>query len=93
MLNIKIFAPVVVDFLETRRQSLVGQHLELGSVNTRRLLPGFEDQLAENMTTGFVERKAKFRVHEVDEESQKTSEGDDDSLSDAESYATAEDRS
>ena len=48
MLNIKIFAPVVV---KTHRQSLIGQHLDLGSVNTRSLLPGFEDQLAENMTT------------------------------------------
>jgi hypothetical protein len=94
MLNIKIFAPVVVNFVETRRQSLIGHHLDLGSVNTRSLLSGFEDQLAENTTTGFVDHEPDFGVlaaDEVDDESQKISEEGDDSLSDAESYATAED--
>jgi len=46
------------------------------------------------MTTGFVEHEANFGVlaaDEVDEESQKISEEGDDILSDAESYATAED--
>ena len=95
-LDIKIFAPVVVNFVEIgRRQSLIGQHHDLGSVNARAsLLSEFEDPLAENMTTGFVEHEAGFGViaaDEVDEELQKTAEEGDDILSEAESYATAED--
>lgn len=76
MVLLLISAPIVVNFLETRRQSLIGQHLDLGSVNRRSHLPGFEDQLAESMTTGFVEHEANFGVltaDEVDEESQKIS--------------------
>ncbi len=94
-LDIKILAPVVVNFVETgRRQSLIGQHHDLGSVNARAsLLSEFEDPPAENMnmTTGFVEHEAGFGVIAADEELQKTAEEGDDILSEAESYATAED--